>query len=71
MSCETCKVRESMAKVFDVHWTGASDCPIDCPCPKCERDSCVGRSRCEEINWHEPVKDSSLDVANRHGYGLY
>lgn len=30
--CDNCLARDFFAKVFDLHWTGADDCPVDvCP----------------------------------------
>lgn len=31
MSCQDCKLRKEIAIAFDLHWTGADDCPMDCP----------------------------------------
>lgn len=30
--CDSCLARDFFAKVFDLHWTGADDCPVEvCP----------------------------------------
>ena len=29
--CDNCKIRQRMARAFDLHWMGEDDCPFGCP----------------------------------------
>ena len=29
--CDNCKIRQKMARAFDLHWMGEDDCPFVCP----------------------------------------
>ena len=28
--CDTCEIRKSYARAFDMHWLGKDDCPYEC-----------------------------------------
>ena len=28
--CDNCEVRKVYAKLFDMHWMGEDDCPVEC-----------------------------------------
>lgn len=28
--CDNCKLRQQMARAFDLHWLGEDDCPFQC-----------------------------------------
>lgn len=29
--CDNCKLRQRIARAFDLHWLGEDDCPFGCP----------------------------------------